>query len=202
MTPSVIDHRPLTEKMNLRLQGLDPDAKDEKKYAARDEKTCPGCGTQLAVITGQLKRGLKLGEVNPHESFGPLPPDMMEKGPDGKVTSRALHKCYVGCHSCGPVPLNHPWQVRLDAEWATRDLADKAKADHDAKMPPLAPSPYRELNPVLGVQEGLSRLEERLDRMEKRHNSIIKNSDEQAKTIIEQSKTIDRLTRKVAELKS
>jgi hypothetical protein len=77
----------------------------------------PNCSGQLAVIRGRVMVPSKtmLGTVVAEDS------------------PRARRQVYVGCGKCDtPVALDHPRQVKLDAEW---DAAEKAeKAEHAQRM--------------------------------------------------------------------
>lgn len=113
----------------------------EQKRPDLYAEQCPSCGGALALLSGTLCRGFNPGEIRENDSAGNISESQLEQGPDGKPTARALRKTFFGCGSCRqPVPPDHPWQVKLDREWAASDAKDKAERERVAKAP-KAPTP-------------------------------------------------------------
>jgi hypothetical protein len=66
----------------------------------------------------------------------------------------------VACGACGtPVEPDHPLQVKMDADWAARDKADKEEAIRQSKQP-KARLAVQQANPLLAISEAQERLEQ------------------------------------------
>jgi hypothetical protein len=120
---------------------------DKPLQGARGDGDCPVCGSQLAVY-----RGVPLVLDPKRPGAGPVP----ETG-----TARAARQSYWGCGSgkCGlPVPVNHPRQVKLDADWEVVEKKEAEEAARAAKAPPLPNAIPRQLNPVQFLEEEIDKL--------------------------------------------
>ena len=139
-------------------QTLDP-ALDRARRMARNPEACLACGGQLAVITGECRIA------------GPNGTSVIEDSP------RARRKNWLGCGACNsPAPLDHPRQLRMDAEWDEREARDAAETERARKAVPPKMTTYEECNPVQFV-EGL------IDRLTVRITALEKQAAEQSQTL-------------------
>jgi hypothetical protein len=83
--------------------------------AGTDEKSCPTCGGQLAIIRGPIFLSAGKREDSPRDK----------------------RQCFVGCPRCDdkPVDVAHPWQIRLDKAWDELEAKEKEAKEKAAKMP-------------------------------------------------------------------
>jgi hypothetical protein len=103
-----------------------PIALEWAKHAPPNKCIRPGCGGSLAVFQGIIY--VDAGGVGGARRV--------------EDSDRCRRKSYFGCSRCRlPVPLDHPMQVKLDADWRALEAKEKAEAERLAKAAAAASPP-------------------------------------------------------------
>jgi len=124
---------------------LAANAEELAKRAPPNRCIRPGCSGQLSIFSGILMIDAGNGIKKPEDS------------------DRCRRKSYVACATCHfPVPVNHPMQQRLDADWRAREEQEKAEADRAAKQrvaqASSPPKPAALINSAMSLPDAVERL--------------------------------------------
>jgi hypothetical protein len=133
---------------------LRPDAGALAAEAPPDRCIRRGCGGKLGVRGGIVKVDGGNGVAILEDSY------------------RCRRQSYIACQRCGTtVPVNHPMQVKLDADWQAQDAKDKAEAERLAKRPP-APA-AQPINSALSMPDAIQALCDRLERRDAEQQQLV-----------------------------
>jgi hypothetical protein len=128
---------------------LPPDADALMANAPADRCIRKGCSGKL---------GVHRGVVSIHAANGVL------KLED---SDRCRRQSYVACEDCNMVvPVNHPMQVKLDADWRAVEAKDKSERERVAKaVVSSAPAKATPINPVMSMADAIEAAHDLIARM-------------------------------------
>jgi hypothetical protein len=136
---------------------LRPDANELMANAPPGRCIRRGCSGQLGVRRGIIRIPTGAGLYANEDS------------------ERCRRQSYVACQLCGTVvPVSHPLQQKLDADWRAVEEKEKAERERQQKAAAAAgpAKPVQPINPVVGLPEQTNANTDDIARLRRDHQAL------------------------------